>query len=322
MDLDVTIHKAGNGRPVVILIHGLGMNKDIWLNPLETKVFAKNIPLRVIAATPPRPCSATNKRLISVGSIPRRINSLWAVLKEEGFNLVCFSQRRPVGPIDVAVGDLEQVMKRIKRLFPGCPVALIGHSRGGLIARRFMQRRRTRVDALITIATPHRGSSLSRIGNYLMPLYPIIKRALPTHTHSAVSRIIRHVNDLLEGNALKELLPDSEFFKGLDDSPRKGVRYLSFGGTRPKILTVYAWRKRGARLYPRPVLSIPESLIRLLPSRVIPDEMLNGKGDLLVTARSSVLPWAEAHYNLPVNHVSILWHRKTLEETIQLLREL
>jgi pimeloyl-ACP methyl ester carboxylesterase len=322
LDLDVIIHKGRNNSPVVILIHGLGMNKEIWLNPLETKVFAQNIPLRVIAATPPRPRSRINKGFISIGNTPEMINSLWSVLKDEGFNIVCFSQRRPVGPIDVAVEDLEYVIKRIKRLFPKCPLVLIGHSRGGLIARRFMQKRRYVIKALITIGTPHAGSSLSQIGNYLEPLYPLIKRTLPEDTHTAISRIIKRIHDLLEGNALKELLPDSDFFDRLNDSPRKGVRYLSFGGTRPRILTVYAWRKRGVKIYPRPILSIPDSILKILPSKIIPDEMIDGKGDLLVTAKSSVLPWAEEHYNLPVNHVSILWNKKTLEKTIQLLRKI
>ncbi len=322
MELDITIHRGRKERPLIILIHGLGMDKGIWLNPLETKVFAKNIPLKVIAATPPRARPTQNKRLISLGNIPRRINSLWSVLKDERFNIVCFSQRRPVGPIEAAVEDLEYVVRRAKRLFPRSSVAFICHSRGGLIARKFMEKRRIRINALITIATPHAGSSLSQIGNYLEPLYPLIKRTLPKDTHTAVSRIIKRINDLLEGNALKELLPDSNFFKQLGDSPCKGVRYLSFGGTRPRILTVYAWRKRGIKIYPMPVFSIPDSIIKILPSRIVPDEMVKGKGDLLVTAKSSVLPWVEEHHNLPVNHVSILWHKKTLEKTIQLLREI
>ncbi len=322
MELDITIHKGKSKSPVIILIHGLGMDKGIWLNPLETKAFAKNIPIKVIAATPPRPRSKINKGLISLGNIPTRINSLWSILRDEGFNIVCFSQRRPVGPIDVAVEDLEYVMKKTKRTFPECPIVLIGHSRGGLIARKFMEKRRHEINALITIATPHSGSSLSRIGNYLSPLYPFIKKTLPVNKDLGVSRIIKRINDLIEGNALKELLPESDFFKNLKDSPSNGVRYLSFGGTRPSILTVYAWRRRGAKVYPKPILLIPDSLLKLIPSNIIPDEFVRGKGDFLVTAKSSVLPWAGAHYNLPVNHVSILWHRRMINHTLEVVRGL
>jgi len=100
------------------------------------------------------------------------------------------------------------------------------------------------------------------------------------------------------------------------------VRYLSFGGTRPRILTVYAWRRRGSRIYPRPIFSIPDSVLKILPSRIIPDEMIEGRGDLLVTARSSVLPWTEEHHNLPVNHVSILWNKRMIEKTLRLLRKI
>lgn len=322
MELDITIHRGKSNSPVIILIHGLGMDKGIWLNPLETKAFAKNIPLKVIAATTPMPRLAISKRTISFGNTLQRVNSLWPVLKDEGFNIVCFSQRRPVGPIDVAVDDLGYVIKMVKMLFSGSPVALIGHSRGGLIARKFMERRRQEIKALITIATPHSGSSLSRIGNYLSLLHPFIKKTLPAKTHSAASGIIKRINDLIEGNALKELLPESDFFKNMKDSPVNGVRYLSFGGTRPRILTVYTWRRRGLKEYPKPIFLIPDSLLKLMPSNIIPDELVHGKGDFLVTAKSSVLPWAEAHYNLPANHLSILWNRRMINHALEVIRRL
>lgn len=50
MKLDITIHKGRSDRPVVIFIHGLGMDKYFWTDPANTKVFGKNIPMKVFAA--------------------------------------------------------------------------------------------------------------------------------------------------------------------------------------------------------------------------------------------------------------------------------
>ncbi len=36
--------------------------------------------------------------------------------------------------------------------------------------------------------------------------------------------------------------------------------------------------------------------------------------------KSSVLPWASRHYNLGANHISIMWDRKTIGNTIGVLR--
>ncbi len=135
MELDITIHKGRIDKPVVIFIHGLGMDKNFWVNPLDTKIFAKNIPLKIFAATQPEPCSIQSKKRISLGKVPEKINNLCTVLKMKSFNVICWSQKRPVGPISAAVEELEGIMERVKKI-SGNSVALIGHSRGGLIARK------------------------------------------------------------------------------------------------------------------------------------------------------------------------------------------
>jgi hypothetical protein len=145
---------------------------------------------------------------------------------------------------------------------------------------------------------------------------------LPRHAHGSASEVIKRVRDLFEGKALKELLPGSHFFKTLNDSPHKDIKYLSFGGTIINLLTVYKWKKKGDKFDPVPLLIIPDSLINILPARIIPDELTPGKGDFMVSAESSVLPWAPDHYNLPANHISIAWHKHTIEHTLELLEKL
>jgi pimeloyl-ACP methyl ester carboxylesterase len=322
VDLDITIHKGEPGKPAVIFIHGLGMDKNIWINPLETKIFAKNIPLKVFAATRPRPASIKSGKKLTIGIVPKKIDNLWTVLRDKGFNLLCWSQRRPAGPINAALEELDEIMQRAGRLFPDRPLALIGHSRGGLIARKFMEREVPGIKALITLSSPHRGSSLSRIGKRLSPLSAVLKGILPRDMHGTVSAVLKNVTDLLEGSALKELVPGSDFFRELRDSEVDGIIYLSFGGTKTELLTLYKWKKQGDTLYPRPLLVIPDSLIKVLPVSIIPDELCPGKGDFMVTAESSVLPWADRHYDLNVNHISIMWNKTVINRVSELLEGL
>ena len=213
-------------------------------------------------------------------------------------------------------------MGRVRRSFPGKPVALIGHSRGGLIARKFMEKQVLEIKALITISTPHAGSSLSRLGKYISPMSPFLKGILPEDTHGTVSRTIKRFNELLEGSALKELLPDSIFLKNLKDSPSQDITYLSFGGTKTKLLTVYKWKKKDNMMYPKTLLNIPDSLLKVLPASRIPEEITPGRGDFMVTAESSVMPMAPRHYNLPANHVSIIWHKSMITKTIKVLEKI
>jgi len=317
--LDISIHKGQTRKPVVIFIHGLAVNKDIWINPLHTKIFAENFPLKYIAAEAPDTGASPQKRTITTGVIPDGIESLWSILGDEGFNLVCWSQRRPVGPIVSAVEDLLELMEKVKRLFPGRPVALIGHSRGGLIARKFMGVKHPQIKALITIASPHEGSSLSNIGKYLSPLQGVIKNILPRETHGTVAQILKRISDLLEGNVLKELMPGSEFFRKLDDSPSKEIHYLSFGGYKTELINIYKWEKGDTENGPKKLLTIPDSLLKFIPSSAIPDEITPGKGDIMVTAESSVLPWASDHYNLEANHFTILWDKIVIRKTLEVL---
>jgi pimeloyl-ACP methyl ester carboxylesterase len=321
MKLDLTIHEGDAGKPVVVFIHGFAVDKEIWLHPLETKVFAKNIPLKYLSARRPAP-RTRQKKLISTGVIPGKIDGLWSRLGKEGYTLVCWSQQRPVGPIDIAVEELGNVMKQIEKQFPAGPVAFIGHSRGGLVARKFMEIRNPRIKALITIASPHAGSSLSKIGKYLTPLHGVIKNILPEETHGTVARTLKRIRDLIEGNALKELEPGSDFFSRLKDTPSEDIAYISFGGEKTELVNLYRWVKREGKMHPRRLLTIPDSLLKFIPSSAIPEEITPGKGDIMVAARSSVLPWASEHHNLKANHFTILWDKKVIKETMRLLKEL
>lgn len=319
MDLDLTIHKGSADKPAVIFIHGLGVDKNMLVDPLQTKIFANNVPVKYLAARRPAASSLKNLKKLTIGMLPEKIDNVWSVMKELGFNLMCWSQARPVGPISSAVDELKNIVRIAGKTFPGKPVALIGHSRGGLIARKYMEDKIPGITSLITISSPHSGSSLAHLHKYLKPLSAAIKVILPKDTQSTAFEILRRFNELIEGNATRELLPDSDFFKELKDHPLEGVKYLSFGATRTQLLTIYRWEQMEKKLYPKPFLIIPDSLLKIFPSSVLPDELISGKGDIMVSAKSSVLPWADEHYNIAANHISILWNKKVINKIVEFL---
>ena len=320
MKLDITVHKGNPEKAVVIFIHGLAMDKHFWLDPLETKAFAKNIPLKYFAARKPRLSHSINK--ISIGNVPVKINGIWDAVIGEGFSAVCWSQTRPVGPISVAVKELHDVVLKVRKKFPSKPIAFVCHSRGGLVARKFMELRPKGIKALITIASPHRGSSLSKIGNYIDPLTKPLKAIVPKDSHGNLSRIVKSLRELVDGKALKELMPDSAFIHNLQDTPSKDIYYLSFGGRKTALLNIYKWEKVEDIMQAKSILTIPDSLTKLIPYAARPPELIPGKGDFMVTADSSVLPWSTEHYNLQANHFTISWNRKVREKTLEVLRQI
>jgi pimeloyl-ACP methyl ester carboxylesterase len=56
----------------------------------------------------------------------------------------------------------DRLAERIHRAHPDGPVCVVSHSLGGLIARYYAQVLGGRIDGLVTIGTPHRGTSLAR----------------------------------------------------------------------------------------------------------------------------------------------------------------
>lgn len=320
MKLDITIHKGNPMKPVVIFIHGLATDKNFWLDPLETRAFAKNVPLKYFAARKPRLSNSTKK--ITIGDVPIKINGLWDAVIREGFSAVCWSQTRPVGPISVSVEELGEVVLKVRKKFPSRPIAFICHSRGGLVARKYMESKPKGIKALITIASPHRGSSLSKIGKYIEALTKPLKAIVPKDSHGTVSGIIKNLRELVDGKALKELMPDSDFINNLKDSPSKDTHYLSFGGRKTSLLNIYKWGKVDDSVQAKSILTIPDSLLKIIPASARPLELTTGKGDFMVTAESSVLPWTTEHYNLQANHFTISWNKKVREITIEVLKKI
>ncbi len=300
--------------PLLVFIHGLGTNHKIWTNPEEVKILVGKYPLTSILTRPP--LIKRKPPPISFGQIPRRLKTTYHDLKDEGFPLLLYSQRRSAAGYRVLVRELIEILNTVSSAKKR-PILFVCHSRGGLIARKALETERLNCIGLITIATPHRGSNMARLAESLSLILPVIEPFAKKGNHKGSESIIERVRTILKGRAVKELLPESAFIKGLDNSLLKKIKTLSIGGTDPTLLCIYRYnRKTGGY---KPVIKIPNILNSLVPGDYLPDEIKPGKGDSLVTADSAIAPYAIEHRNFRLNHAKLLFHsalRKTVKDFI------
>jgi pimeloyl-ACP methyl ester carboxylesterase len=344
LNLDTTIIPGDTKRPAVVFIHGLGMNKKVWECPDEARVLGGRYPLHLFLCKEPEAGSGglehpKNLRktgskttvtghsvpfkcqgLLSFGRPPERLKTLFHDLKEKGYTVIAWSQRRPSAEMAIAVSELSEVIT-MYREYCTAGMVLIGHSRGGLIARMYIALKHEGVKGLFTLATPHRGSRMAQWANYLSPLAAILTPLLPESEKGSIPFTIKKMMELFSSKAVKELLPDTSFFRSLKDELYEGIYYHSLGGKDPTLLTIYrkvsGFQQGGGRVSHsvrhQRVVSFPGILENLIPPGLLPEEMKNGKGDGLVSAESSRLPWAHGHDDFEVNHVGMLFSEKARE---------
>lgn len=293
MNLDNVFSEGSHDKPAIVFIHGLGMNKEIWVNPYDSRILGGQFPLKVLVG----------RRLSWEQTVPQ---TLYDDLRQRDHSVITWSQKRPAGPIDSVIPELDEVIK-IAMGMTGSGIILIGHSRGGLIGRKYLLKIDRSIRGLITISTPNKGSSIAGISKYLSPLVSMLNPLIPAGDKGTLSFSTKRIFDFLRSRALNELLPESNFFKTLKDGPFKGIHYASAGGTNPTLFTFKN-------------ISFPDVLEKIIPDNLYPEEMKKGKGDGLVTAESSKIPWADEHYIFECNHAEILFDegvRDTLLRVIE-----
>ena len=291
-------------KAVVVLIHGMGVNSEFFTDTHNTSILSGTVTLRYFIS------KGYSSGLDEI--LPEYKTTLWENLKKQGYNIMTWSQRFPLGSIMEAVKELKEIASLAQRIFPHSSLVLIGHSRGGLIARKFMEDTDTPVRALITLATPHQGSSLAKIGMYLSNFVNTTEQLIPSQALTTMHKIARGINNLLNSSGIEELYRDSHFLNQLHDRPHDNVKYMSIGATEPNFFPFFQWNHTNSFL----------NIFNSLSSGFLPEEILSGKGDGLVSEESSQMPWTSEHHALPGNHFSIVCHNKVLEYINKMLEEL
>lgn len=316
MDTATTIIKGGLHKPAVILIHGLGMDKRIWEAPEEARILGGRFPIDTLLCKelPSGLNKMNTHEKISSGKPPEKLNTIFHDLKELGHTIIAYSQQRPSAGIDVAVSELRGLINRHEEYFKS-GVILIGHSRGGLVAGKYIASGDKRIRGLFTLATPHKGSRMAQWATYLSPLVSYINPLLPEAEKGPLAHTAKKISEFLLSRAVNELLPEAPFFKTLENVHPAGVHCLSIGGNDPTLFIVYSTLyeelgEHGESRYisrPEKLFSIPEFLEKIVPGKLFPEEMKKGLGDGLVTAESARLPYADEHFDFGVNHAGILF---------------
>ncbi|MFZ5908090.1 MAG: esterase/lipase family protein [Nitrospirota bacterium] len=296
MKLDIVAYEGEAGKPVVVFIHGLGMDKDIWINPSASKILGGMFPLKVLL-----------KRYAAEGD-HGTLRTLFDIVRQKGYTVVTWSQKRPAGTIGPAVLELQEVVRIVCGKDQG-PIFLIGHSRGGLVARKYLSTTDRPVRALITLSTPHHGSSIAGLARHVAPIASLLAPVIPKGEKGTLRFALRRVLEFLRSRALREILPGSAFFKSLDDKPGDGIYSVSFGGTSPSLFTLSG-------------VAVPDIFEKIVPAGLFPEEMKPGKGDGLVSAESSKLPWCHEHHLFALNHAEILFDEGVHDRVVGIIEDI
>jgi pimeloyl-ACP methyl ester carboxylesterase len=283
--LRITVQRGRKALPWALFVHGLGMGSEAWLKPEKARVLGGLAPL-----------SAMVREGIE-------LRSLWHDLKESGYTVAAWDQRRPIGEIAIAVAEMREVLQKISAENPG-GIIVIGHSRGGLVARKCLEEADSSVIGYVSVATPHKGSSLARWQKYLEPFASFVRPLVKDASRSRLLVAVKRVASFIESPAVKELLPGSEFLTGIGKQFNGNVFSVSAGGTDPHLFSVMG-------------VPFPKALGRILPDEVLPEEFREGMGDGLVTAISSFCRLADSHMDFPVNHVEMMYDRRVREALME-----
>jgi pimeloyl-ACP methyl ester carboxylesterase len=292
----LTFHAGMPGKPVVILIHGLGMNSHLWTDPEKCFVLGGLAPLTIFLTDSP----GDPAKKVTMGNVHPGVKGLWHRLVKEGFSVVSWSQSQPLGPIGVAIDEIKETVNWTQEQWPGQQIYLVGHSRGGLIARKYLlQEKPENVVGLATICSPHAGTQMAKYGGYLTPTGALLEKILPAESQTAVATALKRLSLFLQSPAIEELSPEADFIHSITEPLPDKLRLLSFGGTSPALFQVYYKFNQHNDFT---ALKFPDLLVRAIPSDFLPPELTPGSGDALVSSKSAMLT-GSTHYDLPVNHV-------------------
>ncbi len=329
--------------PVVVLVHGHAVTKKSWTDPYQERLGEGltnfDLALTDIENPPSKPFfPKSNLDWLSFSTplreLPEHPDSMWEFLKRERFNLITWNQRDPNDTYRNGVEELEVILPVTRARFPGKPIVLVGHSRGGLVIRKYLQEQNGAegVRKVILLGTPNRGSRLASWTDFLAkfvdvadwflsPAYKQVKDRAGDKKEW-IKKVAAHwvlFRDFVTGAAIAEMKPGSELIRSLRKGEGResslGIHYINLAGSSNVYTRLY--RKEGQD-YKR-VYSFFDDFWDLF----VPDELDDGEGDGLVSVARANLRWAPA-VAFPVNHATFLIDEEIkarIRQECELLRE-
>jgi len=282
-------------------------------------------------------------------------NNWFDFLRNAGLSVATWSQ--PGRTFNQAYASVDEAFEKFLAATDPAPVALLGHSRGGLLIRKLLKEKGGggRVRWVITLHSPHDGTELARapgeIGAEAVDLIGLLDPAqllspLKKELKRVVTELLRPLTRWIMDDRRRELVPDGPLLRDLasGESALANVEYYTFGGVSPTYFRVYLWFFDAMSAVPQYVVRyrkvhgvrVPSSVRQYFVWRVAPSELHGvsplldrvrdfvpevkpGYGDGLVADARSRLPFAE-HITNRLNHGEALHDRDLMEQVRRLLR--
>lgn len=324
--------------PIVFLLHGAGGDSRHMNDPGASPGYHHDQQWRPPASVDfgwhdwPAP-----PRLYVVDPV-KPVEGLEHFLARSGYRTVTYGQLDPEGLLRVPVLEFDAVFDSVRAEFPDAPVHLLCHSRGGLLARRWLATtRRVAPDTLagvasvITLSSPHQGSGLADIQRFVdsMGASLLGKFTLGLWDSALEESVMRELG-LVNNEFLAQLEADESALARGRTTPHPGIPLHALSGSRPRLARFHVYNSTVGSLIPRwhaPMFrwsgttgnhyhGSPDTF-----EAVLPEEVKTGQGDVLVSIRRSVpATWAPTSTaTFPVNHSSILWDGAVKRRVLSLL---
>jgi pimeloyl-ACP methyl ester carboxylesterase len=270
---EVLFRPGDKNKPLIIFIHAMGLDANVWVDPAGARVLGGKYPLSI---------------LLDGMELKTSFHDLNAL----GFPVLSWHQKGSSSEAGVVLRELNGIIDDFSGLSNG--FVLIGHSRGGLLAKQLYDENKEGLKLVITIAAPFRGSRIARWVDRVAPLAAALNIVFSVGRKQKKASPLRRVLIYLSGSGVKEMLPGSDFVKALSSKSVSGIRTISIGGTKPALVRI-----KGR--------SLPAILKKIFPEKMLPDELREGMGDGFVSAASSVYPGCCEHRNFYAHHHGLLF---------------
>lgn len=345
-------------QPAILLVHGLHQSLTTWTAPsaIGYSYDTRHDPVAErIGDSHQEPgvgiykIGTSNVLYASDAARWDREHNWFDYLAGLGFTVATWSQ--PGNSFDDALPSAlaafdSLVAQTARSVATGPSIAIIGHSRGGLLARRILKDRRTsqsiaRVKWVITLHTPHNGSELGQYpGRIAAEAVDLIDCCAPStvtapfkpQLKNIVTEAMRPLTKILVDFESRELTPNSPLLRDLanGETALPGVKYFTFGGVSPSLFRLYLWTFNANSAVPQYKGASQYFVWRVNPTTLEPisplldkirpfvREVQAGYGDGLVTDASARLPWS-MHFTDHLNHAEVLWDRGVQMQVVQLI---
>jgi hypothetical protein len=352
-------HRSSSSQPVVVLLHGTSGTVDDMESPeIHPGFNAERIDGTALRSRGRHWYPNAGYWHLGVDAMVP-VRGWGRYLRSLGFPTVNWGQ---IDPKERLGRTTTEALAVIRALAPGGvlaaastdlaerPIVLMGHSRGGILARRLLVELAQHQDGLlerithcITLQAPNQGTQMADMALTVarglrtardgakaaldtMPLGPVDRAMAKAACDAATDFVLANI----ESAAYHDYKTTSATLNRLRAAePVFGVDYFSFGGTRPRLMGITGWEFDASSGVPSPVEQPPfhwltwyRDLLPLPPSLPLktPIPELNyDEGDILVSAQRARLPFS-VHRNYRINHAEGLWFPLLQMQVASILR--